>query len=51
MAKVNAQYIKPPRALTYPYHVYRFIGHKLTTCRTFNEVQKLIMFIDSLGIS
>ncbi len=39
MAKVNAQATKTPRPLIY--HIYGFIGHKLTTCPTFNKIQNM----------
>jgi len=39
MAKVNAQATKPPRPLTY--HIYGFIGHKLTNCPTLSKIQNM----------
>jgi hypothetical protein len=39
MAKVNAQATKPPGQLTY--HIYGFIGHKLTICPSFSKIQNM----------
>ncbi len=32
---------KPPRLLNYPCHIYGIVGHKLTNCPRFNEMQSM----------
>jgi hypothetical protein len=32
---------KPPRPLNYPCHIYGIVGHKLTNCPRFNEMQSM----------
>jgi hypothetical protein len=37
--KATTQVGKPPRLLNYPCHIFGIVGHKLTNCPRFNEMQ------------
>jgi hypothetical protein len=41
VTKINAQVVKPPKPLTYPWQICGIVGHKLTNCRKFGEIQTI----------
>ncbi len=41
IAKAATQVGKPPRLLNYPCHIFGIVGHKLTNCPRFNEMQSM----------
>ncbi len=45
--EATTQICKHPRPLTYPYHIYGIVGHKLMNCPRFGEMQS--MFKDKGG--
>ncbi len=41
VTKVTIQVSKPPRLINYPCHICGIVGHKLTNCPRFNEMQSM----------
>jgi len=39
--EATTQAYKPPRLVNYPYHIYGIVGHKLTNCPRFDEMQSM----------
>jgi hypothetical protein len=41
VAKATTQAGKPPRPLNYPCHICGIVGHKLTNCPSFSEMESI----------